>query len=116
MLEEGEIIKEIGEDQAPVQTGELELAFTLEEKRLRADRTAFNISVGGVVRGVDVDEYARAVHEGPTHFTPANAAKSAKTGRAVGNQFLARAFDERIGTLISRTTDALMSGAKQHVG
>lgn len=114
--DEAMTIKEIGEDQAPLDTGELEQAFDLRMNRLRSDRTLFNIEVGGFVDGVDVSAYAWVMHESSYRLGPLSQIKQSRVGRAVGPKYLERAFEEREGPMIQALLDALYRGAKQHVG
>jgi hypothetical protein len=114
--EEAEIVKKIGEAQAPLDTGELEKAFTLTMNRLRSDRTLFNIEVGGIVNGVDVDEYALKMHESAYKLGHLSEVKQARVGRVVGPKYLERAFDERVEIMTRRVNDALFQGMNRYVG
>lgn len=113
---EASFIMEIAEDQAPFDTGELEKAFKLNINRLRSDRTIFNVEVGGMVDGVNVDEYAWVMHEASYKLGPGSLAKQSGVGRLVGPKYLERAYDEREGPMMSAILQALLSGVQNHVG
>lgn len=113
---EASYIMEIAEDQAPFDTGELEKAFTLRTNRLRSDRTMFNVEVGGVVDGVNVDEYAWIMHESSYNLGELSRVKQSRVGRIVGPKYLERAFEEREGPMMQAIYIALFRGVKNHVG
>lgn len=101
MREGSKKILEASKQMAPVDEHRLEQAHELAVTRLNKDDMEVVIAVGGVVDGVDVDEYAWVQHErlapaGDLQPGEKSLAKSVTNpaGRYVGGKFLDRAVDE----------------------
>jgi hypothetical protein len=84
---------------APHDDGELEDSIHQEVKYEARGRLQIDIVAGGIIRGVDVDQYAVIIHEnyegqlkhGPGKNTLAKMA--ANPGRYIGSKFIQRAID-----------------------
>lgn len=109
-------IKKISQEQAPVDTGELEAGHHMRTRR-QGDTQHFEVYVGGTVRGVNVDAYASRIHDGIgwSNLGPKSLAKQAGTSRVVGMKFLSRAFDEREQPIMRRLLDVLTRGVIRRV-
>lgn len=93
-------IMESSQMMAPVDDGQLEEAHELAIIRLNKDEMEVEITVGGMVGDVDVDDYAWEQHEsltpaGDWKLGPNSRAKDAANppGHSVGGKFLERAVD-----------------------
>lgn len=92
---------------APVDKGNLEAAHEITERRGSANRVETTVEVGGVVNGVDVDDYAWEMHEGDYDLGPRSAAKQASDpSHAVGREYLQRAMDD-----VEKELDAIFDEA-----
>ena len=123
MKREGEKIADIARTLAPVDyEGQThgspparELERSIEAERSYEDnrRLTITVSAGGVVDGVDVDEYAGLMHEGLAPYGSGaylpGPATRAKGGKA-GGKFLERAFLERKDKLVAAITAAIRKG------
>lgn len=102
--------------QCPHDDGELEDSIHQEVMRDEGNkRLVIAIVAGGVVRGVDVDEYAVLIHEnyegqlkhGPGKHTLEKIA--ANPGVVIGSKFIQRAVDEAKPRLVEETIQAVLS-------
>jgi hypothetical protein len=101
--------------QCAIDEGNLEEAHELTIVRLSQDNMEVEIEVGGVVNGVDVDDYAWMVHEtqapyGDMPLGPKSQAKNAgnPADRFVGGKFLERAADEHEDDILNSVADILL--------
>lgn len=119
MREETYRIKEISVKQAPVDTGELEAAHQVKIHRNHTDKAHYNIVVSGVINGVNVDDYARVIHEGIGWYHLGDKSKI-KQGQVaplrVGEKFLERALADNETNIIRAVHAAMYQGMKRHVG
>lgn len=119
MREETATIMKISQDQAPYEDGQLEAAHKLVIRRNQSLKATYAIEVGGIVSGVNVDEYCEIIHEG-IGWSKLGEESIAKQGRVapliVGTHFLTRAFDDRIAITIKRIQDAMTRGVLHRVG
>lgn len=111
-------IMDASKQMAPVDHGNLEGAHRLETVRLNKDDMEVVVSVGGVVNGVDTDEYVMEQHE---RLEPAPGAdmqlglKSQQKdavnppNRQVGGKFLERAGDALEEQIISDVAATLIA-------
>lgn len=123
-------IMKASQQMAPLDEGDLEEAHRIDTVRLNEDFIELEISVGGIVNGVDVDEYATIMHEGLAPFGSGTAGEVqqyiGKTGRLsssflknasnpsdrqVGGKFLERAVAIFEKPLMSRLS-AILTGEK----
>ncbi|MCP1540061.1 hypothetical protein [Methylorubrum extorquens] len=77
-------------------------------KRLKID-----IEVGGIVNGVNVDEYAMQIHENYGSMNPGKgtiAKRDANPGRFIGEKFLERAVEAVEGKLRPSLIQAVLRG------
>lgn len=80
---------------APVDKSNLEQAIHVNEDRGGQNRRVRTyVEVGGVVNGVNVDQYATQMHEGVYNLGPKSVEKAQRTGKPVGRKYLERAADE----------------------
>jgi bacteriophage HK97-gp10 putative tail-component len=96
---------------APVDEHNLEDAIHKEKGYEDRGRLRVNLVVGGVVRGVDVDQYAMLIHENYESMNPGPgtlAKRAANPGRYVGGKFLERAVDEQMPKIQKQMADAIM--------
>ena len=107
-------IMEASKQMAPIDDGELEEAHEIAVVRLNKDEMEVEITVGGNVGGVDVDEYAWEQHEsltpaGDWQLGPRSKAKNASNpaNRPVGGKFLERAVDEYEDEIAIKIADTL---------
>lgn len=107
-------IMEASKQMAPVDDGELEEAHEIAVVRLNKDDMEVEITVGGNVGGVDVDEYAWEQHEtltpaGDWQLGKRSQAKNASNppNRSVGGKFLERAVDEYEDEIAIKIADTL---------
>jgi hypothetical protein len=107
-------ILETSQQQAPVDDGELEKAHELTVVKLNRDDMEVEITVGGIVDGVDVDTYAWEMHEFQTPYGdiplgPKSQEKndSNPPGRFVGGKFLERAVDEHEEGIVAAVANTL---------
>lgn len=107
-------IKQISQEQAPIDTGELVAGHRVKTERA-GDRAHYEVSVGGFVKGVNVDLYAQKLHEGVYNLGPRSEEKQRSTERVVGRKFLSRAFDEREQPILKRLLDVLTNGVIRRV-
>ncbi|MER9176316.1 hypothetical protein NKH72_22310 [Mesorhizobium sp. M0955] len=94
---------------APFEDGELEEAIHVE-KSYEAGRGRLMIDVvaGGVVNGVDVDEYAAVMHESDYALGPNSLAKQAEhPERTVGRKYLERAAEDEQEPLMTKMIAAI---------
>lgn len=94
-------VLEASRQMAPIDDGELEAAHELQVVRLNKDDITIEITVGGVVNDVNVDNYAWIQHErlepfGDLRLGPRSRQKdmSNPPNRRVGGKFLERAIEE----------------------
>lgn len=102
MHRQSEIIVEEAKLNAPVDTHELEDSIRLDKGYEDRGRLKIDIVVGGMVRGVDVDQYAMLIHENYESMKPGPgtiAKRAANPGRYVGGKFLERAVDAQMPKL-----------------
>lgn len=104
--DQGERLADRSKELAPVDKHNLEAAHHVETER-HPDRVLTTISVGGVVNGVDVDEYVEFIHDGDYKLGPGSLAKATGTGQPVGPKFLDRALDERKDKIVAAVDDAV---------
>jgi hypothetical protein len=123
MLEvETNIIKDISVKNSPRDDGELEAAHKVVKRANGSNKVTFDVVVGGIVNGVDVDAYASIIHEGITRsgnamdLGPRSILKQAGQTEIVGEKFLERAFDGRINKTIANILEAVTNGVKKYVG
>ena len=105
-------IMETSQKMAPVDDGELEAAHDIAIVRLNQDDMMLEITVGGVVNGVNVDKYAWLQHErlepyGPWRLGPNSVRKDSVSPYPVGGKFLERAVDEHEEEIIEEMKEAL---------
>lgn len=82
---------------APVDDKELEDSIRKEISYEARGRLKIDIVMGGMVRGVDVDRYAVAIHENYEAYKAGKntiAKRAANPGRYIGSKFLTRAGDK----------------------
>lgn len=103
------LILETSREQCPIDDGELEKAHSLDIVRLSKDNMEVEITVGGIVDGVDVDVYAFEMHEFQTPYGPIPLGLRSQIkndrnhpNRFVGGKFLERAVDEHEEGIVSR--------------
>lgn len=108
-------IRDTSIQQCAIDEGNLEEAHELTVVRLSRDNIEVEIEVGGVVNGVDVDEYAWKVHEtqvpyGDMPLGPKSQAKNESNppDRFVGGKFLERAVDENEEDILVAVADILL--------
>lgn len=95
---------------APVDDGELEASIHVERGLGENRRLQLTITAGGVVNGVNVDDYATLIHENYESMTPGPATlakRAANPGIYVGEKFLERAAETEEETLASRMIAAI---------
>lgn len=93
---------------APVDDHQLEKAIHVVRDYGDRGRLEINIEVGGVVDGVNVDDYAALMHEGSYNLGPASQQKqAANPGRIIGPKFLTRAAEEEEEKLDSKMIAAI---------
>lgn len=111
-------IKDISVMQAPVDTGELEAAHKVVINRNQTNKAHYNITVGGVVNGVNVDEYAQIIHDGIGWWKlgPKSIEKQGRVPVLVGQDFLRRAIRDNEAKLINAVHMAAYKGAQKYVG
>lgn len=119
MREEGEIIRDLARDNAPVDDYDLERAITMDVDRSGVHgRTQVYIYVDEDVEGADgkaVREYATLMHEGLApygsgfagdvwnpNYPESKSKLKAAAGYAVGGKFLTRALKERYAIMMRK--------------
>lgn len=106
MRKEAQEIKKISQEQAPRDEGNLEEAHHVTEVKKGRERTVIEIEVGGVVNGVNVDQYALEMHESVYNLGPESLKKQAGQQRIVGRKYLERAVEERDREMQRRLQEA----------
>ena len=96
LKKEATALKNMSKRMAPVDEHNLESAHQVVKFVDTNDRVGYGVEVGGVVNGVNVDNYALIVHEGldgkKYGQTPAGRAKASRERVRVGPKFLERAL------------------------
>lgn len=101
---------------APVDKHNLEASIKKEVSYGDHGRLQIDIVVGGVVNGVDVDQYAMLVHENYESMTPGPgtiAKQKANPWRLVGGRFLERAVQKYREKLARDVILAVIQGIKE---
>lgn len=101
LREETETIKDLSVQMVPLDTGEAEKSHRVVEKQANQFRMGISIEVGGMVDGVNVDDYILFLHEGDYKLGPRSSQKQAGSSVKVGRKFLDRAYQERRDELIA---------------
>ncbi len=104
---EGLTIEEMAQENAPVLNNNIEDSIKFESTYDDSRRKTIQISAGGTVNGVNVDEYVELAHEHPQYGTgEASRRKARLTGKILGPKFIDRAVDERMPELIKNLEGA----------
>jgi HK97 gp10 family phage protein len=104
---------------APVDKHNLEKAIHIEKSYGTRGRLSISIVVGGVVDGVNVDQYAALIHENYESMKPGAetiAKRDANPGVDIGRKFLERAAAESKKRLESALIKSVMSDMKELEG
>lgn len=100
-------IKDLSVAYVPVDDGQLEGAHKVTARSTVLGNPAYDITVGGMVEGIDTDLYATWIHEGAYNLGPLSLQKAAATGKEVGPKYLERAFNELKPSIVKNYQDAL---------
>jgi len=109
VVEEGaEAIKEESIANSPVDLGNLEGSHRVEKRHTYRHNVAYDIIVGGMVNGVDVDDYIDFIHESIYNLGEKSLLKQASDPlHTVGPKFLERAFDTLKPYVVNRIRQAI---------
>lgn len=95
---------------APVDDHNLEQSIHVERATGERGRLMLTITAGGVVNGVNVDDYATLIHENYESMTPGEGTlqkRAANSGIYVGGKFLTRAAEDEESKLATRMIAAI---------
>lgn len=95
---------------APVDDHQLEKSIHLERSVGERGRLVLTVTAGGVVDGVNVDDYATLIHENYESMDPGEGTlqkRAANPGVYIGEKFLTRAAEEEEDKLATRMIAAI---------
>lgn len=93
---------------APIEDGELRESIHIEKDYGERGRLEITVAAGGVVNGVNVDDYVTAMHEGSYNLGPRSIQEQeADPSHIIGPKFLERAADTEEQKLESRMIAAI---------
>jgi len=94
MAAAGALVTKRSEERAPFLKGNLEAAHSARFTRRNRSQITVEVSVGGTVNGVNVDNYVMEMHEGDYNLGPNSRIKQAANPRVrIGRKFLERAVE-----------------------
>ena len=107
----------IAKDMCPFDTGALEGSIHQELQYENHGRLAIDIVCGGMVEGVDVDQYAMRIHENYNEMNPGYGTilKQQRVDVKVGGKFLTRAVDSQKDRLSRDIIEAVITAAKSEM-
>tara|TARA_R100001086_G_scaffold249865_1_gene191431 strand:- start:667 stop:1110 length:444 start_codon:yes stop_codon:yes gene_type:complete len=107
----GDLLVDEANKRAPFESGELEISHSYQVTKDGLDRWNLSVTAGGVVNGVNVNDYAIVIHEGRgsswNNLGPGSLAKNRKQKERVGEKFLERALIDNEELIESVLFDAI---------